>query len=142
MPKGSGSTPSIYGYIPSANTQNIYGAKASDYGPVDVCVLEDTCMTDILMQQFLDVVESVKQVIAEFFPATTATSSLITKIAAFAFMNDYTYVRFVWISRHPGMIFDNNNITLQYEILDIYLEFGLSTWVNDPLVNTLYVPNR
>lgn len=135
---------SIYNYEPVYSPQgvSIYAGMEptvqqayDDFG--NPCTTEDACMTDILMQQFLDIVESVKQVIAEFFPAISTQSSLITKIRSMAFLNDYTYVRFVWISRHPGMIFDIYNRSLQYEILDIYLEFGLSTWVNDPLVNTL-----
>jgi len=35
------------------------------------------------------------------------------------------------------MIFDDNNLSLRYEIKDIYLEFGLTSWDVDPLVNTL-----
>ena len=135
---------SIYNYEPVYSSQgvSIYSDAVptiqtayDDFG--NPCTTEDACMTDILMQQFLDIVESVKAVVQEFFPAVNLTSVVIAKIKSLAFLNDYTYVRFLWISRHPGMIFDNNNLSLRYEIKDIYLEFGLSTWVNDPLVNTL-----
>lgn len=94
-------------------------------------------MTNILLLNFLDIVDSVNAVVKEFFPAAIATSSAITKIKSLAFLNDYTYVRFLWISRHPGMIFDDNNLSLRYEIKDIYLEFDLTSWNTDPLVNTL-----
>ena len=135
---------SIYNYEPVYSPQgvSIYAGMEptvqqayDDFG--NPCTTEDACMTDILMQQFFEIVESVRLVVHEFFPATIATSSLITKIRAMAFLNDYTYVRFLWISRHPGMIFDDNNLSLRYEIKDIYLEFGLTSWTTDPLVNTL-----
>ena len=134
---------SIYNYQPVYSSQGVSIYKGiepisqtygSDGNP---CTAEDTCMTDILLQQFLDIVESVKTVIQEFFPAVNLTSTAITKIKSLAFLNDYTYVRFMWISRHPGMIFDDNNLSLRYEIKDIYLEFGLTSWNVDPLVNTL-----
>lgn len=134
---------SIYNYEPVYSPQgvSIYAGMEptqqayDDFG--NPCTTEDACMTDILMQQFLDIVESVKAVVQEFFPAQIITSSGITKIRSLAFLNDYTYVRFLWISRHPGMIFDANNLSLRYEIKDIYLEFGLTSWTTDPLVNTL-----
>ena len=135
---------SIYNYEPVYSPQgvSIYAGMEpttqqayDDFG--NPCTTEDACMTDILLQQFLDIVDSVKAVVQEFFPASNLMSAAIAKIRSLAFLNDYTYVRFLWISRHPGMIFDANNLSLRYEIKDIYLEFGLSTWVNDPLVNTL-----
>lgn len=139
-----GSSVSIYKFEPvySAQGVSIYtGVEPTiqqaydDFG--NPCTTEDTCMTDILLQQFLDIIESVKTVVQEFFPAQSVTSSVITKIKSLAFLNDFTYVRFLWISRHPGMIFDDNNLSLRYEIKDIYLEFGLTSWNTDPLVNTL-----
>jgi hypothetical protein len=134
---------SIYNYQPAYSPQGVSIYKGIDpisqtYGSDgNPCTAEDTCMTDILLQQFLDIVESVKTVVQEFFPASNLMSTAITKIKSLAFLNDYTYVRFMWISRHPGMIFDDNNLSLRYEIKDIYLEFGLTSWNVDPLVNTL-----
>jgi len=139
-----GSSVSIYNFEPVYSAQGVSIYKGveptsqqtyDDFG--NPCTAEDTCMTDILLQQFLDIVESVKTVVQEFFPASNLMSTAITKIKSLAFLNDYTYVRFMWISRHPGMIFDNNNLSLRYEIKDIYLEFGLTSWNTDPLVNTL-----
>jgi hypothetical protein len=135
---------SIYNYEPvySPTGVSIYAGMEptsqtayDDFG--NPCTAEDACMTDILLQQFLDIVESVRLVVQEFFPAVNITSSTVTKIKSLAFLNDFTYVRFMWISRHPGMIFDDNNLSLRYEIKDIYLEFGLTSWTTDPLVNTL-----
>ena len=135
---------SIYNYEPTYSPKgvSIYAGMEpttqqafDDFG--NPCTTEDACMTDILLQQFLDIVDSVKKVVQEFFPAQSVTSSVITKIKSLAFLNDFTYVRFLWISRHPGMIFDNDNLSLRYEIKDIYLEFGLTSWDVDPLVNTL-----
>jgi hypothetical protein len=139
-----GSSVSIYNFEPVYSAQGVSIYKGveptsqqtyDDFG--NPCTAEDTCMTDILLQQFLDIVESVKTVVQEFFPASNLMSTAITKIKSLAFLNDYTYVRFMWISRHPGMIFDDNNLSLRYEIKDIYLEFGLTSWDTDPLVNTL-----
>ena len=139
-----GSSVSIYNFEPVYSAQGVSIYKGveptsqqtyDDFG--NPCTAEDTCMTDILLQQFLDIIDSVKTVVQEFFPAQSVTSSVITKIKSLAFLNDFTYVRFLWISRHPGMIFDNNNLSLRYEIKDIYLEFGLTSWNTDPLVNTL-----
>jgi len=135
---------SIYNYEPTYSPKgvSIYAGMEpttqqafDDFG--NPCTTEDACMTDILLQQFLDIVDSVKKVVQEFFPAQSVTSSVIAKIKSLAFLNDFTYVRFLWISRHPGMIFDNDNLSLRYEIKDIYLEFGLTSWDVDPLVNTL-----
>jgi hypothetical protein len=79
----------------------------------------------------------VQDIVEQFFPATVTKSTAITKINAYAFMNDFTYVRFVWMKRNPGMFFDYNNLTLRYQLLDIYLEFGLTSWTTDTVVNTL-----
>lgn len=142
MPR-NGSSVSIYNYQPVYVSQGVSIYKGIEpisqtYGSDGTpCTAEDTCMTNILLLNFLDIVDSVNAVVKEFFPAAIATSSAITKIKSLAFLNDYTYVRFLWISRHPGMIFDDNNLSLRYEIKDIYLEFDLTSWNTDPLVNTL-----
>jgi len=135
---------SIYNYDSFYTPQGV-SIYAGTEAPEDVayddfgnpCIVEDACMTGILLQQFLDIVESVKTVVQEFFPASNLMSAAIAKIKSLAFLNDFTYVRFLWISRHPGMIFDDNNLSLRYEIKDIYLEFGLTSWDEDPLINTL-----
>jgi hypothetical protein len=103
-----------------AGTEAPEDVAYDDYG--NPCTVEDACMTGILLQQFLDIVESVKLAVQEFYPPSNVVSSAIAKIRSLAFLNDFTYVRFLWISRHPGMIFDNDNLTLRYEIKDIYLE--------------------
>ena len=144
MARRGGGWVSIYNFEPGESSQgvSIYaGAETvsqetygSDGNP---CTTEDLCMTNTLLLNFLEIIDSVNAVVKEFFPAAIVTSSAITKIKSLAFLNDYTYVRFLWISRHPGMIFDDNNLSLCYEIKDIYLEFGLTSWTTDPLVNTL-----
>jgi len=115
-----------------AGDGSLYGATR-----ISACVIEDTCLTQTLLVKFYTIVENVQTIVEQLFPAITAKSTAVTKIRAYAFMNDFTFVRFMWINRHPGMIFDVNNISLRYAIKDIYLEFKLATWVNDPLVSTL-----
>jgi len=101
--------------------------------------MDNICMSSTLLQQFLTVVKTATQIISTFFPATNSSSTIITKILSLARLNDYTYVRFVWISRHKGMFFDPTNMALRYELLDIYLQYSLKDWIYDPLVNTLMV---
>ena len=64
-------------------------------------------------------------------------STVITKIKSMAFMNDYTYVRFLWIKRHPQFQFDPTNMTSRWDLYYYYLEFGSDKWKYDPLTNSL-----
>jgi hypothetical protein len=115
-----------------ANSGSLYGATR-----ISACTIEDTCLTETLMVKFNTVVENIQTIVEQLFPSILAKSSAITKARAYAYMNDYTFVRFIWIKRHPGMIFDTNNLSLRYAIKDIYLEFKLSTWITDALVALL-----
>ena len=119
-------------YRGTKSYKTIYG-----YAVSTPCSTETACLTNELITRFFGVVDNIRTVVEKLFPAITATSNVITNITAYAFMNDYTRVRFMWIKRHPGMIFDHNNMSLRYQLLDIYLEYGLTSWVTDTQVNTL-----
>ena len=101
MPR-NGSSVSIYNFEPVYSSQGVSIYKGVDpvsqqtYGSDgNPCTTEDTCMTNTLLLNFLEIVDSVNAVVKEFFPAAIVTSSTITKITALAFLNDYTYVRFL-----------------------------------------------
>jgi hypothetical protein len=115
-----------------ADVGALYGATR-----ISACTFEDTCLTQTLMVKFYTIVENIQTIVEQLFPTISAKSSVIAKVRAYAYMNDFTFVRFIWINRHPGMIFDTNNLSLRYAIKDIYLEFKLSSWVTDALVALL-----
>ena len=101
MPR-NGSSVSIYNFEPVYSSQGVSIYKGVDpvsqqtYGSDgNPCTTEDNCMTNTLLLNFLEIVDSVNAVVKEFFPAAIVTSSTITKITALAFLNDYTYVRFL-----------------------------------------------
>lgn len=126
----------IYG-VTGIGAVNIYYGNSDAGGQLTQCDTNDICLTRDLLVQFFNAIDAAQDVVEQLFPATTATSSFVTKISAFAFMNDYTYVRFIWISRNPGVLFDTRNLHQCYQLLEIYYEFHLDSWRNDPTVNTL-----
>lgn len=127
---------------------SLYG-KRSSYRPpiygvsnkIQQCDTTSICMTEILLKTFYALTNEVQNIVETLFPAIVTKATIVTKMKAFAYMNDFTYVRFVWMNRHPGMFFDRNILSLRYEILDIYLEHSMTSWVSDPLVNALRIQN-
>lgn len=101
------------------------------------CNADDICLTQELVEKFAIIVGLTEELAGTALKTTEAYSQIIVKADARVFMNDWTYVRFVWMTRHPGYIFDPNNLALRREIKDIYLGIGSNDWRVDPLVNTL-----
>lgn len=132
---------SIYGGTSSLKT--IYGAKKNAIPEIVVvseCVPEDICLTKELLLKFYGLVEKVKEVVGGFNyggGSGEAKSMIITKIKTMAFMNDYTYVRFLWIKRHPHFQFDPTNMTSRWDLYYYYREIGSDKWKYDPLTNSL-----
>ena len=132
-----GSTKSIY-FSPNDLAKQQVAAQLPNLLDAACPANDNLCLTKELLQKFETIVTSTIALIDTVSRLNAkAVSTLIVKITSFAFMNDFTYVRFVWMQRHPKMIFDPMNMSLRYEILRIYLEFEMTSWVNDPLVNTL-----
>jgi hypothetical protein len=119
-------------YYRSIQSKSIYGIKKTS-----TCEPADTCLTEILLKTFYNTIDKLQDVIGQFFPSVNSQSTIITKMRAYAFMNDYTYVRFVWINKNQNKKFDPTILSLRYEILDIYLQHNLTSWKTDPLVNNL-----
>lgn len=115
-------------------SKSIYGICRGRATAPPVAIACD--MTEVLTS-LETLIANVSTVITEFFPAISVSTAVVTRVRSMAFMNDYTFVRFVWLQRHQDKIFDHTNTVIRAQIKDIYLEFGLTTWEVDPLVNTL-----
>jgi hypothetical protein len=89
----------------------------------------DPCDSTAMLTAFVAMIESMRVVVKEFFPATTVTGAMITTINATAAMNNFTYVRFVWIMdpNHKGIVFAPTNREHLLQLRDIYLKNGF-TW--------------
>jgi hypothetical protein len=117
---------------------SVYGSGIqASTGSIIQCNTNDICLTRELLSFFYWSIQRSQDVVEQLFPATTATSAFVTKIQAFAWMNDYTFVRFVWLQEHPGQLFYTTNVIHRYELLDIYLRFNLTSWGTDPDVKDL-----
>lgn len=130
-------------------TRPIYGVSSRSSGG---CPTGDNCLTSDLLVDLYALAENMETLIGQLFPEAKTQSNVITKIKSVAFMNDYTYVRFVWISRHPDVQFTpykmNSNGSIYkdpssglrvlswagVELRNIYREFNLESSVDkDPL---------
>ena len=106
-------------------------------GYLTQCNSFDTCLYKELMINFYNAVSNTLDLIALFPEPVIVRSELITKIPAYAFMNDYTFVRFMWMSANRDKQFDITNISQRFDLKQLYLQYGLKSWINDPVVNTL-----
>ena len=121
-------------------SKSIYGAaKRAAAVPKLACSTEAICLTPALLEAFYSIVGLTETLIQENYKPGAAVSMILAKMPARAFVNDFTFVRLVWISRHPDTVFDFKNTDLAYEIKDIYLSHGLTSWISDPLVKNLPV---
>jgi len=128
------------------STSSFYGVTTR---PVKYPTTDTSITLDLLVDVFA-LVEKLSLVVDKFFPPIETSSKIISEMKAFALMNDYTFVRFAWISRHPNLEFNpyvmNPNGTVfidavtglqklnwaGYEIMNIYHEFKKDP-SNDPL---------
>lgn len=115
----------------------LYGPVCSPATPVQPCNGADICLTGEFLTKFVSILTLTEEMINTSRLSGTATSTIIAKVPSSVFMNDWTYVRFVWMNLHKDKIFDPMNIQLRYQIKDIYLRLGWSSWRDDSLVNTL-----
>lgn len=128
----------LYGITNGAPAKLIWGDGAnSAEGNIVQCDTNDICLTRELLAFFFRSIDATQDIVENLFPATTATSAFVTKIQAYAWMNDFTFVRFVWLQRNPGKLFYETDPRQCYALLDIYLEFNLTSWITDPIVKDL-----
>ncbi len=107
---------------------------------VSDCVPENICLTNELLLKFYRLVGKVGDVIDTItYTAgdSTAKSLIVSKMNAYARMNDFTYVRFMWMKRHQNFQFDPNNMTSRWDLYYYYQEIGSDKWKYDPLTNSL-----
>lgn len=132
---------SIYGG--ASSLKQIYGIKKQALPEIEVisdCSAANICLTEELLRKFYGLVGKVGDLIntIDYTAGTGGTkSTIIVKIKSMAFMNDYTYVRFMWIQDHPNYQFDPNNITARWDLYYNYRKIGSNKWKDDPATNTL-----
>ena len=127
----------LYGTSDGGSSKHLYDSGSGASGRIAQCDTNDICLTRELLTFFFQSIDATQDVVENLFPATVATSAFVTKIHAYAWMNDYTFVRFVWMHRNKCKMFYTTDINQRYELLDIYFEFHLTSWGTDPDVNTL-----
>jgi hypothetical protein len=118
----------------------IYGVskRIATKPPPLVCSPEDVCLTPDLLEKFISIVELTETLVRENYKPGATISMIVAQMPARARVNDYIFVRFMWLSRQPpNTVFDYTNPDLPYEIKDIYLSYGMTSWINDPLVKDL-----
>jgi hypothetical protein len=115
-------------------------------------------MTIDLLTELYTMVDKMMTIVDALFPETAAVSTIITKIKSMAFMNDYTFIRFVWITdpENTGRKFrpyrlkggslteleldPTNGLPILssdgYEIYNLYRQYNLD-WTKDPLFNNV-----
>jgi hypothetical protein len=111
-------------------------------------------MTIDLLTDLYSMIDKMMMIVDDLFPESAATSTIITKIKSMAFMNDYTFIRFVWITNpdNTGRKFrpyrlkgasttevelnPTNGLPILssdgYEIYNLYRQYSLD-WTKDPL---------
>jgi len=124
--------------------KQIYGAKKQALPEIEVisdCSAANICLTEELLLKFYGLVGKVGELIdtVDYSRSSsgTANSTVITKIKSLAFMNDYTYVRFVWIREHPTRNFNPSNMTDRWDLYYNYKKLGSDKWKLDPDTNSL-----
>ena len=138
----SGRTKELYGTSGGDSSKNIYDSGSGAVNRIAQCDMTDLCLTRELLSFLFQSIDATQVVVKNLFPATVATSAFVTKIKAFAWMNDFTFVRFVWMQRNPDKSFNDSDYSHRYELLDIYYAYRLTTWNIDPAVNTLSIPSQ
>ena len=127
---GPGSVPGsgyvIYsgpGTIPGVGVDTFTGVPDSTVG---------VCDYTAQLAQLEALIESLYELIANLFPASTAKSGFIAAYSAPARTNPFTYVRFAWIKANPGKKL-YNTLESALAIKDMYLALGMDG-STDPLI--------
>ncbi len=130
----------LYGATGASGGVSVYGSGIeSSSGQLIQCDTNNICLTRELLSFFFWSIQRSQDVVEQLFPETTASSPFVTRVNAFAWMNDYTFVRFMWMNEHPGELFYATNDTHRFQLLAIYIKYNLTSWGTDPVVNTLPV---
>jgi hypothetical protein len=121
------STPNIYGGAPPIDLGGDSGADQTD------CQLAPTTLPALV-----ELLVALEILIQNIFPENIfAQAPNIINITAYAAMPPPTFVRFVWINRHPGIVF--YPAIHNFDLRDIYLEYNIS-WQSDPIISTMVIP--
>ena len=122
--------------------KSIYGLakRVAVAAPKMACNTDAICLTPALLEAFYSIVGLTETLVQENYKPGATVSMIVAQMPARARVNDYMFVRFMWLSRQPpNTVFDYANPELPYEIKDIYLSYGMTSWINDPLVKNLSV---
>jgi len=127
---GPGSIPGS-GYVIYSGPGTIPGVGADQFSGVPVSTV-GVCNNAAQIAQLEALIESLYELIANLFPASTAKSGFIAAYSAPARTNPFTYVRFAWIKANPGKKL-YNTLESALAIKDMYLALGMDG-SSDPLI--------
>jgi hypothetical protein len=106
-----------------------------------------------ILTELIELTEKALMIVDNLFPAISTQSAVVVKVKSFAFMNDYTYVRFVWLTRPKNsdrtfkpyrlknattgeLLLSSNGLPILssdgIELYNIYRDYGIDS-SNDPL---------
>jgi hypothetical protein len=128
---GMGSIPGS-GYIIYSGPGSIPGVGADQFSGVPASSTQGPCDNAVQLAQLEALIESLYDLIANLFPASTAKSGFIAAYSAPARTNPFTYVRFAWIKANPGKKL-YNTLESALAIKDMYLALGMDG-STDPLI--------
>ena len=92
---------------------------------------EGPCVADIVYLESLStLLTAITVVVSKFFPNFTGYAPIIGEMTAETAIPAPLFIRVIWVKEHPDLKYTNSEYQ-QYEVIDIYLRYGLD-WRTDP----------
>ena len=110
--------------------KSIYGISARKNAQAP-CT-QDYCGTLPTLTDFYTLLESVRRVVDELFPAARAQAPYVARMAARGMVPVPIFVRLLWRTRHKGVVFTASQVQL-IQLRDMYLECGF-----DPTTDRIF----
>ena len=133
------STVSIWGNLTTSGVPIIGAIPITITEDCCPCVTAPTLLDFKLFDNLLAVLSITKTIIKQFFPSSTIFANVIADMGAYVNVPPALYVRFVWSKRFPGIKFDKTNMTMLFQLRQIYGEYGFD-WTTDPILSKVAWP--
>jgi hypothetical protein len=92
---------------------------------------EGACVSDTVYLEALNaLIGAIAVVVSKFFPSFTGYANIIGEMTAETAIPAPLFIRVIWVKEHPDQKYTNSEYQ-QYEVIDIYLRYGMD-WREDP----------
>jgi len=98
-------------------------------------------MTEELLLNFIEIIDTINIVVHDLFPETQLRGSYIGQMKGMFYMSPIIASRVLWRNMYPNDTWTASNVQI-LQLVDIYLQNGLS-WEGDKLLesNSAIIPN-